>query len=279
MKWILKLLLDERGFDPFLTGGLIVGGGALLGGLLGKNKQQTIDPYAGLRGQYQEYLSGRLGKRTPYTYNPAFELPQPEIEKQTEATISERLANLPSVRTDIQDISNRYYEAQKAQKQARFDEEQRSQKDVYNRLGLASSTPYLSARDDLVRKQGLEFDVLEADIARQGIDQEMKSRALAEEIANMYLSQGQQLGQLQREYFRFPIEMSMADIERMTQEELAYAGLAGSLLGGNPPEYYFEPNIWSQLGTTAQNIGTNIISDDLGGLSDEELMRILRGEI
>ena len=80
LKWILSILKNERGIDPILAGSLILGGSTILGGVLGKNKQKTIDPYAGLRGQYQKYLSGRLGQKTPYQYNEAFNLQQPEIE-------------------------------------------------------------------------------------------------------------------------------------------------------------------------------------------------------
>lgn len=254
--------------DPLtiaLIGGGLAGGGALLGGLAGKNKQKTIDPYAGLRGKYQDYLSGKLGQVTPYEYNPAFELPQPEVEKAVESTVLGKLGNLPQVRTDIQDIGNRYYAAQKEQMKERHATELEATKNMYNRLGLASSTPGLSAATDLGRKQAQEFGVLEADVARQGIDQEMRAQALAEDIANMYLTQGQQLGQLQRGYSQFPIQMSMADIERQIQEEQGYASLANSLLSGNPPEYYFEPNIWSKLGGTAQNIGTSMLTLGMSG--------------
>lgn len=260
LKWLIQILNDERGvIPPLVLGGALAGGGALLGGLFGKNKQKTVDPYAALRGDYQSYLKGKLGTTTPYEYNPQFELPQPEVEKAVESTILGKLGNLPQARSDIMDISNKYYGAQKQQMQTRHAEELEATKNMYNRLGLVSSTPGLAAQTNLGRKQGEEFNVLEADIARQGIDQEMRAQALAEEIANMYLGQGQQLGQAQRGYYAYPIEMSMKDIERKIAEEQGYASLAGGLLGNNPPETYFEPNIWSKLGGTAQDIGTNLM--------------------
>lgn len=251
-----------------LIGGGMAGGGALLGGLLGKNKQKTIDPYAALRGQYQNYLGGKLGTSTPYKYNPAFELPQPDVEKAVESTVMGKLGNLPQMRTDIQDIGNKYYGAQKQQMQTRHADELEATKNMYNRLGLVSSTPGLTAQTNLGRKQGEEFNVLEADIARQGIDQEMRAQAQAEEIANMYLGQGQTLGAAQREYSKYPIAMSQADIERMVNEEQGYAGLAGGLLGNNPPETYFQPNFWSQFGGAMQDVGTNVATMGmLGGSS------------
>ena len=264
-KWILEILKNERGIAPLVAGAAILGGSTLLGGLLGKNKQKTIDPYAGLRGQYQQYLSGRLGKQTPYQYNEAFNLQQPEIEKMVESTIMGKLGNLPRVQGDIYDVSQKYYGAQKAQMQERFADEQQAQKEQYNRLGLASSSPYLQGREDLTRTQGLEYNVLEADIARQGIEQEMKSMALAEDIANQYLNQGQNLGQLQRGYEQWGHQMSAADIERMINEEYQFAGLAGGLLGSNPPQTYFQPNIWSQLASGGQQLGTSLIGAGMFG--------------
>jgi len=249
--------------NPMVIPSLVTGAGALLGATAGKNKQRTIDPYANLRGQYNEYLQGKLGTSTPYQYNPSFEIPQPAIESQTEQTISGGLGNLPQKRTDIQDIGNKYYEAQKSQMAERHAEEQQQAKNMYNRLGLMSSTPGLRAQTDLGRKQQQEYNVLSADVARQGIDQEMKATALAEDIANMYMTQGQQLGQLQRGYSQYPINMSQADIERRTQEELANAELVGSLISNNPPNYYYEPNIASQLGGAAQDVGTQMMMYEL----------------
>lgn len=262
IKWILKILKNE---DGFLVPALMAGAGAILGATAGKNKQQTIDPYAKLRTQYQDYLSGKLGTSTPYEYNESFTTQQPEVEKAVESTILGKLGNLPKVRNDIQDISNRYYNAQKSQMQDRFAEEQEAQKNMYNRLGLSSSTPGLAASTKLGRQQEQELGVLSADIARQGIDQEMRATELAEQIANQYLSQGQQLGQLQRGYEQVAQRLSLEDLQRMTQEEQGYAQLANTLLGGNPPQYYYEPNIWSQIGSAAQNIGTTLLGGNILG--------------
>jgi hypothetical protein len=261
---ILKVLEDERGIDPITVGALVLGGGALLGGLGGKSKMKTIDPYAQQRDEYKNYLSGKLGTSTPYTYNEAFTTDQPDIEKQVESTISGKLGNLPQVRTDIQDIGNRYYAAQKTQMEDRFATEQEAQKNMYNRLGLVSSTPGLAASTDLGRKQENELSVLSADVARQGIDQEMAAQKLSEDIANQWTTQGQQLGNLQRGYQQESIRMSEADIERMTNEELAYASLMGQLINGNPPEYYYKDNWAKTLGNTLTGAGTSILSAGIG---------------
>src|SRR3990167_2919922 len=260
-KYLMKLLLDEHGtWAAVAVGGGLAVGGAALGAGLGKNKQKTIDPYAQLRGKYQSYLGDRLGKQTPYEYNDAFTLDQPDIEKQVESTISGKLGNMPKLTSDIYDIQGKYYDARKAQMKDRFDTEHTAQKDVYNRLGLASSSPLLNASDDLTRKQGLEYNTLESEISREGIDQEMRALGLSEDITNMYLNQGQHLGGLQRGYQQYSQEMSMADIERMVNEEYNFANLTGNLISGNPPEYYYEPNFWSQFGSGLQSAGTGIMS-------------------
>src|SRR3990167_8551319 len=117
------------------------------------------------------------------------------------------------------------------------------------------------------------MNLLTADIVGEGIDQEMKSLALAEDITNQYLTQGQHLGQLQRGYSAFPIEMSQKDIERRTAEELGYAELAGGLLSNNPPQHYFEPNIWSQIGGGMTDVGSMMLMGDMlkGGTTTPKL--------
>lgn len=97
----------------------------------------------------------------------------------------------------------------------------------------------------------------------------MAATQLAEQIANQYLTQGQILGQNQREYQKFPIAMSLEDLQRQLNEEQAYSSQVGSLLSNNPPQYYNEPNLWSQLGGAAQDIGTTLMMSNIlgGGLS------------
>lgn len=273
LKLILRILKNEDGLDPgvaSLIGAGITGGSTILGGLFGKKKEKKVDPYAPLRGDYQSYLQSKLGTSTPYEYNPSFELKQPEVESAIEGTILGKLGDLPQVESDIKGIGEQYYGAQKERMQERHAEEQEATRNMYNRLGLYSSTPGLKAQSDLMRKQGQEFNVLEADIARQGIKDEMAALELANRIADQYISQGQILGGAQREYQKYPMEMSMKDIVRRTQEEQGYAGLASNLLGGNPPQYLYDPNIWSQLGTAGQDIGTLMMLYNLLGRKDNK---------
>lgn len=259
-KLLLKLLKDERGLfgidDAVLAGSAIAGGSSLLGGLFGKKKEKTYDPYAQLRSQYTNYLGGKLGTSTPYEYNDAFTIDQPAIEKQTESAISQGLGNLPQKRTDIFDINQKYGAARKAQLGLQQEEDVKKQKDMYNRLGLVSSTPGLQAETDLRYKQGLDKAAIDAEIAQQGIGQEMDAEKLYQDIANQYISQGQTLGQTQRGSQQYSQQMSESDIARMVAEEQAYSQQANSILGGNPPQVTYDPNIWAQLGQTGTDIGS-----------------------
>lgn len=267
-KWLMKVLLNQDGIAPLVLGGMLAGGGAILGATLGKNKQKTIDPYAGLRGEYQNYLSKNLGRQTPFEYNSDFELPQPEVEKALESTVLGKLqsGSGAKMKNDIYDITQKYNLARRASAEEKNIADQDAQREQYNRLGLASSSPYLQDSSELRRMQGVDMNELTAGIEREGIDQEMKAIALSEDIMNNYMNQGQVLGQQQREYSKYPIAMSQADMERRLQEEMGFAGLTGNLIGSNPPQTYFEPNVWSQLGGGMTDIGSMLMmSEILGG--------------
>jgi len=212
-----------------------------------EGKEEIYDPYSDLRSQYSGYLGQKLGTRTPYEFNEQFQTEQPGVESAVESTILGRLQNLPSFTEGIQDIHGRYYGAQKEQMTERHAEEAKRTSDMYNRLGLVSSTPGLQAQSDLMRKQGQEFNVLGADIARQGIQDEMAATALAEDIINQYMTQGQVLGQAQRGYQQRAQQLSMADIERMVREEQGWAGLTGQTLGMQQPQREYTPSTGEQV--------------------------------
>jgi len=64
-KLMWAILKDERGGLPLAAA--VLGGSTLLGSLLGKNKKEedVYDPYAGLRGDWQSWLTSKLGTSTP----------------------------------------------------------------------------------------------------------------------------------------------------------------------------------------------------------------------
>lgn len=264
LKLLLKILKDERGGLP-LIGGLLMGGSTLLGGLLGKNKEKTVDPYAGLRGDWQSWLQSKLGTSTPYKYNEAFTLDQPEVEKALESTILGGLDKGANLKTDIYDTMQKYQQARTDTLEKQKEEDIKSTQNMYNRLGLVSSSPGLEAQDKVRSDYGLKINELSADIAREGIGYEMDATKLAEDIINQYMGQAQALGGAQRGYQQYGQQMSLADLQRMVEEEMGYGNIAGSILGSNPPETYYEPNMWSQIAQGGQDIGSLLLLSGILG--------------
>jgi hypothetical protein len=240
-KFLIKLLEDETGKFDWMWGD-----SSIKDAVLGKG-EEVYDPLAELRDKYKTYLGNKLGTSTPYSYNDAFTLDQPAIEKQTEGVISQGLGNLPQKRTDIFDINQKYGAARKAQLGLQQEEDVKKQKDMYNRLGLVSSTPGLQAETDLRYKQGLDKNVIDAEVAQQGIGQEMDAEKLYQDVANQYMNQGQVLGANQRGYQEYGIDKSMQDIIRKVTEEQGYAGMTGSLLGQQQPDRSYDAGILGQL--------------------------------
>jgi len=248
-KLFIAILKDERGIAPLLAGSLIAGGSSILGGLFGKKKKEVYDPYAGLRSDYNKYAQEKLGTTTPYQYQSQFELPQPGIEKQAEQTIAGKLGQ-PTSGYDPA-ATEEHYQARKARMEERFGGEQEELSNMYNRLGLVSSTPGLEAMTDLRSSQGLELEDLSAQLMYEDIAREME----ADRLLRDWTTSAQVLGGAQTGRAQFPMQMSMADIERQIAEEQGYASQFGGILGGNPPQVSYQPNTWSQLAQTGQDVG------------------------
>ena len=241
------LLMDEVGIDP-ITASMLIGGAGKMLGAFGKPKTTTVDPYAQLRGKTTDYLGGKLGSQTPYERNPAFDVPKPAVESEVEKGILGKLQRPPGSTKDIMDISGKYYDARKAQMEARHEEEISDTRAMYNRLGLVSSTPGLEGVEEKREYQGREFDTLEAELMQDSINKEIQALTTGEDIYNRYLGQGQVLGQAQRGYDQYSQGMSMEDIKRMTSEGLSYDSLITQLLSSNPPQQYSEPGIMQKIG-------------------------------
>jgi len=267
-KLLFEILRDERGGLPLIAGA-VLGGSTLLGGLLGKNKKKTevYDPYAALRGDYQTYLQGKLGTSTPYSYNPEFELEQPQVESAAESTILNRLGNLPSAEEYKGKV-----EASKTQQIAREKErafkQQEEEKNMYNRLGLVSSTPWMTRAGELGEESlGRQRDI-ESGMDIYGLEYGLQADELANQIAGQWTGLGTTLGSAQRGYEGYAQQMSMEDLQRMINEEQQYSQMSGSLLGSYAPQVTtsYEPNTWAQLAGTGQDIGKMmLLSSILGG--------------
>lgn len=245
-KFLLSIFKDQLGLWPWVLPAV---GGLVAGGLLGQDEgeEEVYDPYGGMRQKWQDWLTGKIGTSTPYADNPAFNLDKPEAEAATESTILGKLGNLPKLSQNIQGIYGRYEAAQKAKAAERQAEEMRADRERYNRLGLVSSTPGLQSQQELGRKHATEMGLIEAETAKEGVAAEMAATQLAENIANMWASQGQILGGKQRGYQQWGKQMSLEDLIRMTQEEMGYGAQAGGVLGANAPQRSYSPSFGEQI--------------------------------
>lgn len=248
-----NILKDERGGLPLIAGA--IGGGAVLGGLLGGKKKQTVyDPYSQLRDQYKTYLGGKLGTSTPYEYNPEFTIDQPAVEKAAEGNILGYFQNPGTNVKDYAEATKKYSEAKRASMEETYNKERQDTKDMYNRLGLVSSTPGLTALQDVNRKQATEMNLFDSELMYNNLDHELQAMGLDANQLNSMLSQASVLGNTQREGQKYSQQMSLQDIIRQIEEEQNYAQMATSILGGTPPTVSYQPNFWDKLGTMGSDI-------------------------
>lgn len=261
-KLFLRILKDERGIDPILGAGLIMGGSTLLGGLLGKQKTTVQEPYSGyygMMGDVSEQIRQRIGQPGA-AYTGGFDIPQPEVERATEETILGRLGDLPEARSYEEKL-----EASKTQQitreKERAAEQMAEEAEMYNRLGLVSSTPWLGRAGELGEESlGRQRDI-ETGMDIYGLEYGMSADKLAADIANMWTTQGSVLGGAQRGYEQYPIQMAYEDWKRQQDEPYKWASLG---MGGQmQPSYTQEPNIWSQVGQTGQDIGSLLMMQQL----------------
>lgn len=241
-------------------------GKAFGGSLLGKtgffdSSTETIDPYAKLREKWQPYMIDRLGKQTPYSLNPSFGLQQPKVEKELESQILGRLKEPKSFAGDYNSATEKYSNARKASMEETFAKEKEQTRAMYNRLGLASSTPGLQAIGDVSRRQATEANLLDSELQYQNLDRTLQAMELGEQAYQSILGQAQTLGGAQREYQQWQHQISLEDLQRMLNEEYQYASLAGNVLGSNAPQYYYNPSAFEEL----LQIGTQLGSAALTG--------------
>jgi len=241
----LQILKDEQGEVNWLTGEGILWGG---------DDEEEDDPYAALRSQYQNYLSGKLGTSTPYTYNSAFDIQQPTVESAAEKTILGYLENPTTNVSDYSEATKKYSEAAKASRAETYADEMKKTQNMYNRLGLVSSTPGLTAEADLNRKQATEANLFDTELAYQNLDRQLTAQGLDVSQLSSMLGQATNLGKTQRASQQYSQQASESDIARMVGEEQTYASLLSSLLGQNPEDTTYTPNTLEQLLSTGADI-------------------------
>ncbi len=257
--FIVKLLKDEHGkfslggVGKALTFGL---GGALLGNT--KGTTEVYDPYADLRKKWTDWTSSKLGASTPYTQNPAFDIQQPVVESAAEKNI---LGYFDNPNKNIQDYSaatKQYSDAAKASREQSAQDEITKAKDMYNRLGLVSSTPGLTAVGDINESQRVANDLFDSELMYKNLDRNLTAQGLDASQLNSMLGQAGNLGQAQRQSQQYSQQMSLQDIVRKIQEEMGYGSQAASILGQTPPEQAYNPSMLEQLLGVASKVAPQV---------------------
>lgn len=273
LKLFLEILRDQRAFDTggatggamsgalagstFGLPGTIIGGigGGILGGFSKKKKDEEIyDPYAAQRGQYANYLSGKLGTSTPYAENPAFNIQQPAVESAAENVITGRLGNLPTAEDYKGKVETAKSQDILREKESAADQLKQEQ-DMYNRLGLASSSPWLGRAGELGEESLMRQGDISSGYDIFGLNYGLESEKAMSDIGAQWSGLGSALGGQQAGYQKFSKTASLQDLERQINEEMGYSNQMAGLLGQIGPERTVSntPNTAAQLMSILQN--------------------------
>ena len=259
-KFLWKLLKDERGSSWFqnITGQ--AGGKKMLDplGIFDKGTTEVYDPYADLRKKWTDWTSSKLGTSTPYTQNSAFDIQQPAVEKAAESTILGKLNNPTSNVSDYSAATKQYSDAARASREQSAQDEITKSKDMYNRLGLVSSTPGLTAVGDINESQRVANDLFDSELMYKNLDRNLTAQGLDVSQLNSMLGNAQNMATTQRGSQEYSQQMSLQDIIRKVQEEMGYGSQAASILGQTPPEQTYNPSLLEQLMGVASKVAPQV---------------------
>jgi hypothetical protein len=183
-----------------------------------QNWQNTDQIKTALSGQ----ILGALNGKSNYKYNPAFETAQPEVEAAAQKNILGYLNNPTSNVGDYGEATKKYSDAMKASMAETYAKEMDDTKNMYNRLGLVSSTPGLTAQGDVSRKQATESNLFDSQLMYQNLDRQLQAQGMDVNQMNDYLNQAQVLGQNQRGYQQNAINLSLADQQQVENLAMQY---------------------------------------------------------
>lgn len=213
---------------------------------------QNVDQ---IKSALSSQVLGALNGKSNYKYNPAFETTQPEVEAAAQKNILGYLNNPTSNVGDYGEATKKYSDAMKASMGETYAKEMDDTKNMYNRLGLVSSTPGLTAQGDVSRKQATEQNLFDSQLMYQNLDRQLQAQGMDVNQMNDYLNQAQVLGQNQRGYQQNAINLSLADqqeVENLAMQYLqagaaspAEAYQAAVAKWGQPNKYDRESAIWS----------------------------------
>lgn len=256
--------------DPLTIGALALsGGGTILGLLDGEDEEERREPFPG----YGEKLSGLLDyamtkARQPGTRSDVdFSLKPTDVGNATRARILGQLESPTTYEGYSKELSQDLYKTRKARLAESYADENKRQSEMYNRLGLATSTPYLQAAQDLGRRQATDEDLIAAEMAKDEYDRAMEARKFGDTLGLQYTQLGNILGQQDIAGQEYTQGARYADFARAEEQPLEYARLASGILGGAGSYYTptYTPSTGAQLGMAGQDIGSLLLLYQLLG--------------
>ncbi len=209
-----------------------------------------------LQGTLSGSLLGKVGKPSQYQYNPAFDIQQPTVEKAAENTILGRLGNLPTAQ-DYKAKVEASTAQQIANEKTRAEAQKTEENNMYNRLGLASSTPWMTRAGELGEESLSRQKDIQTGMDIYGLDYGLNAEKAMSDIGAQWSGLGSVLGGQQAGYQKYGQQMTMTDLERQAAEEqantnaiLAYLGRGAATPGQAYDSRMFQwqqPNTWDWL--------------------------------
>jgi hypothetical protein len=261
--------------DPVILamlGAGIMGGSTIAGSILGGSKTTERQPWpqflntAHETGQLIQRLISAEQKGNAPKYAGSFDITQPEVLNAAESTILGKLRNPGTNVKDYTEATKKYSEATKASMADTFADEMQKTKDMYNRLGLVSSTPGLEAQQEVASDQATAQNLFDAELMYKNLDRQLQAQGLDISELNSILNQAQILGSTQIANQKYTQGAGYDEFVRQAEYPTILANLGTNFIKGGQTSYQTTPNTWSQIGSLGQDIGTKLLmSGMLGG--------------
>jgi hypothetical protein len=213
---------------------------------------------SGLQKGLSTNLGTGLDTLNKYLYeNPGYNLTQPEVEKATQDTILGKLKNLPTT----QDYSAKIEAAKASQianEKTAAEKQLADEREMYNRLGLSSSTPFMSRAGELGQESIGRQNDINSNMDIYGLNYGLQADQLVNDIAAQWTGLGGVLGSQQRDYQQYTQQMTQADKQNLYNTILGYlnkgavspeTGYQAALAEwGQPNDFDRASSIWAQQG-------------------------------
>ena len=249
--------------DPItmaLIGGGMSLGGSVLGLLGGEDEPERKEPFEGYNQNIQDLIgAAKAGMSRPgRTSGQTYDLNPSDVKLATESSVLGKIKSPTDYAGYSKELSGNLYKARKAQIDEEYAAENRRQDDMYNRLGLVSSTPRLQAAQDLGRRQTTDINAIGAQQESDDYNRQFEAKKFGDTLNLSHLNLGNVLGQEDIAGQQYTQGARYQDFARAEDQPLKYAQLLAGVLGGQQPYYEPEgtPNMTSQLGMAGQDIGS-----------------------